>query len=236
MLLAMFCCKKNIKKKKWIQCDGLQTEHGNACFIARCVAVHIQPPVLICVHEFQGSRHPPTESCISSLSISCSELLLWGLRLGCPAVSSGARIKEGAWQLPNLSAAADEKFKPGSFFFFFYFSPRWPCFILHVYSNFKNKKKTKNTHWKGLQWEMASFRILTVSRACFFPNWVTVVKVTITRWRVAALHSYPLHLLLTQWIICYNQLSKPFWSAETQTGQQPMVMETKKQENKKRGR
>lgn len=61
---------------------------------------------------------PPTESCISSLSISCSELLLLGLRLRCPAVSSGARIKEGAQQLPNLSAA-DEKFKPESCFFFF---------------------------------------------------------------------------------------------------------------------
>ena len=109
---------------------------------------------------------PPAESCISSLSISCSELLLLGLRLWCPAVSSGARIKEGAQQLPNLSAA-DEKIQARELFFFFLFTPSWPCFTLHVYSNFKKKKPT---HWKGFQWEMASFIILTVSRACVSPT------------------------------------------------------------------
>ena len=161
----------------------------------------------------------------------CSEGSVSGVQL-CPRALVLKRV-HGNYPIYQLLLMKNSS--QGVFFFFFILAPGDHALYCMYTATSKTKQK-KNTHWKGLQWEMASFRILTVSRACFFPNWVTVVKVTITRWRVAALHSYPLHLLLTQWIICYNQLSKPFWSAETQTGQQPMVMETKKQENKKRGR
>ena len=69
----------------------------------------------------------------------CSEGSVSGVQL-CPRALVLKRV-HGNYPIYQLLLMKNSS--QGVFFFFFYFSPRWPCFILHVYSNFKNKKKQK---------------------------------------------------------------------------------------------
>lgn len=77
---------------------ALHTRLWSACWCRRYI--------LLFSYAYPGLQKTPAVNRISSFSFSCSELSFGGLHLRCPAVSSGAHIKESVhsnypffWQL-----------------------------------------------------------------------------------------------------------------------------------------
>lgn len=96
-----------------------------------CMLMHIRHSLLFW-HAYMVLEKAPAVNWISSCSFSCSYLSLSGLRLRCPAVFLCMHIKEGAHQLPKISAA--NKTLGGSYvleiFFYFHTVALYTAFIL----------------------------------------------------------------------------------------------------------